>query len=158
MSAGPASLHGRAGFPAAARSTWVTSQEPSRALTVAKGTDQVQVRRLISTCCSRRLSSGPGVSEVSRNPSFLRYACMIAIRRCQSGGWFVLDAGPLAVPQRDAILARLLSATACMKPCTAPAAEVAGSAGGALPPPHAARSSPVPIHSCLVTSLSLSEG
>ena len=80
---------------------------------------------------------------------------MIATRRCQSGGWLVLAAGPLAVPQRFAILSRLLSATACMKLRTAPLAELAGCAWGALPPPQAARRSTDPSHRCLITSLSL---
>ena len=81
---------------------------------------------------------------------------MTAIRRCQSGGCLVLDAGPLAVPQKVAILARLLSATAFMKPVTAPAAEVEGWVGSELllPPQDISRSAAA-NHRCLITSLSL---
>src|SRR5215217_1844245 len=80
---------------------------------------------------------------------------MTAIRRCQSGGWLVLDAGPLAVPHRVAIFVRLLSATAFMKPCTAPAAEPAGCAGSGLLPPHEISRRVATNHRCFVTSLSL---
>src|SRR4051794_30038060 len=134
-------------------STWVTSQ-PEPLLTATKGTDQVHAWRLISTRSSRRFGSLVGASAVTRNESFWRYACITATRRSQSAGCLVWEADPLAVPHRVPILARLLSATAFMKPCTAPAAEPTGSAG-AGPPPHATRKSAAANHRCWITSLSL---
>jgi hypothetical protein len=81
---------------------------------------------------------------------------MMAIRRCQSGGCLVWDAGPLALPQKVAILARLLSATAFMKPWTAPAAELEGWVGAELLlPPHDITRIAAANHRCLITSLSL---
>ena len=82
---------------------------------------------------------------------------MMAIRRCQSGGCLVSAAGPFEVPHKVAILARLLSATAFMKLWTAPVAELEGSLGAGLLPPHDIRRSAAANHRCLVTSLSLVE-
>lgn len=69
----------------------------------------------------------------------------------------VWDAGPLAVPQKVAILARLLSATAFMKPWTAPAGVLDGvvGAGPLLVPPQDITRSAAANHWCLITSLSL---
>jgi hypothetical protein len=83
---------------------------------------------------------------------------MMATRRSQSWGWWVFAAGPLGVPHKLAILEILLSATACMNPCTAAAADFAGCTDDVLFPPQASSRTAVAQHPSLVTSDSLIEG
>ena len=77
----PPGTQGRAGFPAAVRSTWLTTHDPSPSLTAVNGTTHEQSWRRISTCSALRVPAASGVSETMRWDSLRRYACMMATRR-----------------------------------------------------------------------------
>ncbi len=79
---------------------------------------------------------------------------MTMIRRSKSPGCPVAAAEPLEVPQRLAILARLLSAAAARNPPTAASGELIRSPCDPARPPHAAAPNNKPTRRSWVTGIS----
>ena len=96
--------HGLAGFPAAFKSTALTSQAPSLVRTIVNGTCLTHPPRVSSSITCRR-SPLPGTGPFPRTLVVAprRYSCITAMRCRKSAGCPVAAAEPLLVPQSSAI-------------------------------------------------------